>query len=739
MRQLSDYNASPSVSVIVPVYIGGRALRRCLAALAEASPAPTEVIVVADGEGDGAWRAAGEFGATLVKLAARSGAAAARNAGSRVARGQILFFVDADVVAPPDAVEQVAAAFAADATLAAMFGSYDDAPAEANFLSQYKNLLHHHTHQSGRAEAFTFWTGCGAIRRKVFLNAGGFAEGGELEDVELGYRLCRAGHRIVLRKQLQVKHLKRWGPCSLLKSDLVHRAIPWAGLILRQGRVNNDLDLRYSNRASVVLAYLLVMSLAAGCWRPHALWLAAGCALGLLALNRGVYLFFRRKRGLAFTAAAVPWHWIYYLCGGLGFGIGVVLRLCERWSGGKIRKCWPSGRFTRHAPIQPPRSFRPPRPGSSNNRTSAAMDIAPVQEEAGSLPGGGTFERPVRLGLVGFGRLAREYYVRALATLGGVRLVAVADPLPESQAAAEKTFAGVRTFASHQELLESEAIDGLLVASPPSAHLTAWLDSARAGIPVFMEKPFVLARELPRALEAAEAAPLLLINFNRRFWPAYRRMGELARAGAVGQLQDARFVLQVNVKAWCAVTQHRLQAGEGGALYDLGSQVLDLACAMLGQQPASVWARTSSERWKDDHVHVTLQMPGGLRVECEVAYDVPTRERIMITGSEGVLRIDDPNAGLHRIVSSARGRGVSRRLKDLFIFGGRALRRDQSMSRYTIRSALQHFVSGVRAGNGFQPGFDAAVRNSLLLEAAARSAAENCEVPVNPMNAGVSA
>ena len=49
--------------------------------------------------------------------------------------------------------------------IAAVFGSYDDEPGAPNLVSQYRNLLHHFVHQTGRTEASTFWTGCGAVRR----------------------------------------------------------------------------------------------------------------------------------------------------------------------------------------------------------------------------------------------------------------------------------------------------------------------------------------------------------------------------------------------------------------------------------------------------------------------------------------------------------------------------------------------------------------------------------------------
>lgn len=219
------------------------------------------------------------------------------------------------------------ATFECEPELAAVFGSYDDEPTATNFLSQYKNLFHHYVHQTAREEAYTFWGACGAIRRGVFLAMEGFDERyrqPSIEDIELGYRLKQAGHRIRLCKALQVKHLKRWGILSLVKSDFFHRALPWTELILRYRRFTNDLNLRLSNRVSVVLTYGLLGTLAGAAWWPGSLALAGVLTLMLVALNAPLYRFFRRKRGLRFAVQTILWHWFYYFYSGLAFAIGVV-------------------------------------------------------------------------------------------------------------------------------------------------------------------------------------------------------------------------------------------------------------------------------------------------------------------------------------------------------------------------------------------------------------------------------
>jgi len=253
--------SNPIVSVVVPVFNGETELEQCLGALRNSGVAPVEIIVVDDGSTDGSKEVAARFGARVLSTGGRSGPARARNLGAKEARGEVLFFLDADVVAQADAVGRVQTAFTEDATLDALIGSYDDDPAERDFLSQYKNLMHCFVHQTGHEQASTFWSGCGAIRREVFRAHSGFDESyarPAIEDIELGYRLFQAGRRMMMDKRLRVKHLKRWTFWNLLKTDILDRGIPWTELILRDRNMPNDLNLQLSQRISVALSFVSV-------------------------------------------------------------------------------------------------------------------------------------------------------------------------------------------------------------------------------------------------------------------------------------------------------------------------------------------------------------------------------------------------------------------------------------------------------------------------------------------------
>jgi hypothetical protein len=122
-----------------------------------------------------------------------------------------------------------------------------------------------------------------------------------------------------LDKELQGKHLKAWTFYSMIRTDVVCRAIPWSRLILKTRKLPDDLNLKVGQRVSFVLAAFACVSLVlAG---VHLEWLGASAAatLGVVALNRNLYTFFFRRRGILFAVGCVALHLLYYLYSGLSY------------------------------------------------------------------------------------------------------------------------------------------------------------------------------------------------------------------------------------------------------------------------------------------------------------------------------------------------------------------------------------------------------------------------------------
>jgi glycosyltransferase involved in cell wall biosynthesis len=341
----------PFISVIVPVYNGSKYLNRCLDALIASSYKPFEIVVIDDASTDDSAGISGKSGVTVLRLSHRSGPAAARNYGAQKARGDILFFVDSDIMVQRDTIAQVAADLMENPHISAVFGSYDDSPDATDFLSQFRNLFHHFIHQHSHEEAKTFWAGCGAIYREVFYLFEGFDEHRfpkpSIEDIELGFRMWKSGYRILLDKELKVKHLKRWEWHSWLKTDIFWRAVPWSQLILESGFLPRDLNLQISHRISAILVSLLILMILIafsdvfffGITTGGLFFMVSVLLIAiLLFLNRELYTFFLEKRGVKFMTYTIPVHFLYYFYSGSSFVICWILHKLDRlrWSLRKI-------------------------------------------------------------------------------------------------------------------------------------------------------------------------------------------------------------------------------------------------------------------------------------------------------------------------------------------------------------------------------------------------------------------
>lgn len=316
-------NFIPFITVIIPVYNGRDFLRKCLDALFSSSYSSFEVLVVNDCSTDDCVEQAVKKGARVISTPKRSGPGAARNLASKAAVGDVLVFVDADVVVETDTLEKIARRFEENPDLAALFGSYDDAPAEPNFLSQYKNLQHHFVHQQSNPAASTFWSGLGAIRKAVFLQHGGFDHKRfsepSIEDIDLGSRLRAAGQRILLDRDIQAKHLKKWGVWSHLRTEIFCRALPWSRLIVEKDAMINDMNLKTSDRLSALLVGGLGITIPFIIWQPYTAALSICIAAAFLFLNRKILHFFYRKKGLLFAIMTIPWQMLYFLYSGATF------------------------------------------------------------------------------------------------------------------------------------------------------------------------------------------------------------------------------------------------------------------------------------------------------------------------------------------------------------------------------------------------------------------------------------
>ena len=313
-----DPDRTPTLAAIVPATDNRATLARCLAAIGAAREPPEEVIAVTEPQG--------------------SGPAAARNAGAARARSDVLVFIDSDVLVHDDVFARLRRAFSADPQLSAIFGSYDETPEASGVVSGFRNLLHHHVHQSSAGRAVTFWCGLGAVRRQAFELVGGFDQrlfsAPSVEDIDLGLRLSSNGSVTLLDPELQGTHLKRWTLPEMVRVDFARRGMPWVALLLREARGTvtdaaaprpvGALNLSWRHRLSALASLIAVAALVLR--RPRAAILAMASLIGL---NRGFYSLLAGRLGPRGIAAGIPLHMLHHLTGLAAAPAGLLLHL--RW------------------------------------------------------------------------------------------------------------------------------------------------------------------------------------------------------------------------------------------------------------------------------------------------------------------------------------------------------------------------------------------------------------------------
>jgi len=293
------------VSVIIPVKNAEQTLRGCLDALFRAEGAERDVIIVDDGCDDDSLRIAASFPCRIIKNE-RKGVSAARNTGAKTSTGEILFFMDSDIIVPSD-VFHVLSGYFADRTVDGITGLLGPGIRFDNFASKFKNLWMHYTYVRLTDFVSLFYTSAAAIRRGVFEKMGGFNEDfhrPNVEDTEFGRRLVAAGFRIRLARDLQVEHRKYYDCRGVLRTDfarssgLVKVVLAGRGM---DGRVNST-SVPSLFIASIPFFILSLLSLIASLFLGWKWVIAAGILFMVFLLaNLPLLRFFRQKEGSRFA------------------------------------------------------------------------------------------------------------------------------------------------------------------------------------------------------------------------------------------------------------------------------------------------------------------------------------------------------------------------------------------------------------------------------------------------------
>ena len=324
------------LSVVVPVRNEAGYLRKSLQAIltTDMPRQAYELVVVDDGSTDGSAAIAGRFADTVIRLAGRGwGPAYARNRAAELARGDVIAFVDPDVVVEPHTLPRMLDILAARPELHAVSATHASRSGAPNLMSKYWSLLLGFGSKRNVSATAAFGSHCGMIRRTALLSAGMYDEwrfkSACLEDVELGQRLKKSGHNVVLTGEHPVTHVKRWDLRSIFRevwnrSVLLSRSLGYERTL---SSVPGEVVFTLTRAVIPAMALLTTVALtAAFIPRPSLSLRVLLCVAALVCANFRVLRFFARERGLFFAAAAVPVHLLTQSVGAAGLCVGWLMR-----------------------------------------------------------------------------------------------------------------------------------------------------------------------------------------------------------------------------------------------------------------------------------------------------------------------------------------------------------------------------------------------------------------------------
>ena len=323
------------ISVIVPVFNSCGVIEKCLQAIRNQQDiAPTyEIIVVDDASTDSSAQKAENLCDRLITLQKNSGAATARNTGAKAAAGDLIVFVDSDVILEPQTLSTCIAVFKKDDRVSAAVGRYSEKPADTKLLNVYHNAFTRYHHDLSLEEIDWFWGALSAVRKEAFMEAGGFDEryqGASGEDLALGRVLFDKGYRIVYIPEAQGSHAHQFTILSMIKNDyqkaVIGMKMQLSGELPRHapGFVNTR-----SVMTSFLLAlcpFLILLNVAI-----HVPFLTGICLvifLALMMVNKTYYTYLSKIPEVKFCFWLPFLHWLqmYTILAGAAMGaLGHVL------------------------------------------------------------------------------------------------------------------------------------------------------------------------------------------------------------------------------------------------------------------------------------------------------------------------------------------------------------------------------------------------------------------------------
>ena len=268
--------------------------------------------------------------------------------------------------------------------------------------------------------------------------------------------------------------------------------------------------------------------------------------------------------------------------------------------------------------------------------------------------------KPIKVGIIGAGRIGRLHAENLVHRIPGAEVVAVADVMEEAARKLTAELGIPHAFGEPSPIFKDPEIDAVLICSSTDTHAQFIEQAAQAGKHIFCEKPIALELErIDRALAAVERAGVILqVGFNRRFDPSFAEARRLVQSGAIGKPH----VIKITSRDPAPPPIDYVKVS-GGIFLDMTIHDFDMARFLMGEEVVEVFASGAvlvdpkiGEVGDVDTAVVTLRFASGALGVIDnsrravYGYD----QRVEMFGERGMVRVENPKPH-QAVVSDAQG------------------------------------------------------------------------------------
>jgi glycosyltransferase involved in cell wall biosynthesis len=251
------------ISVVIPTYNASRFMPELLESLFNEALEDMEVLIVDDCSTDNTVEVVQKYPVRVIQMEKNGGPARARNRGVEEAQGDIIFFLDSDVLVIEGTVKEVKDYFEINPSANCVIGVCATEPLNKGFVPKYMAMFEYiHLVGTPGNKVSVFAPRCGAIKKELFQRVGGYDEsykGADVEDFELARRIIKTDS-IFLNPKMLVRHQFVNNFEEAVK-NYFKRAVMWVHLFLKDKQLDNAGPTAPSNGIAALCAFLSLMSL----------------------------------------------------------------------------------------------------------------------------------------------------------------------------------------------------------------------------------------------------------------------------------------------------------------------------------------------------------------------------------------------------------------------------------------------------------------------------------------------